>query len=73
MMSELATWMGDIVRTVHINAICNLPDNAAIMIGQKMGYFFRGDSMPFLDERRIVFRPLSPALGSKTVLAWRRN
>lgn len=73
MMSELATWMGDIVRTVHINAICNLPDNAAIMIDQKMGYFFSGDGMPFLDEKRIVFRPLYPSFGSKTVLAWRRN
>ena len=52
-----------------------LPNNAAIMVDEGIGYFLASDGIiPFLDERRICFRPLSPGRQyAKTALAWRRN
>lgn len=53
----------------------DLPTNLAIMVDEGMGYFISGEGvLPFLDERRICFRPI----GEKphyiyTFLAWRRN
>lgn len=74
LISELSTWMGGVLHTVRVPAVCSLPDNATIMVEQGMGYYFSNDGgVPFLDERAITFRPLHPSLFITTVLAWRRN
>ena len=53
----------------------DLPNNGAIMVDEGMGYFITGEGViPFLDEKRICFRPLAgehPFI--TTFLAWRRN
>lgn len=37
----------------------DLPTNLAIMVDEGMGYFISGEGvLPFLDERRICFRPI---------------
>ena len=59
----------------NIRFTLNLPNNAMTMVEEGMGYFMgcRG-VIPYLDERRICFRPFaSPRKYAVTMLAWRRN
>lgn len=72
--SELANWFGSEYPRLDVRFTSNLSTNAAVMVHQGIGYalVIRG-SLPFCDEQEIVFRPLSPALGASSVLAWRRQ
>lgn len=72
--SELANWFGSEYPHLDVCFTSNLSTNAAVMVHQGIGYalVIRG-SLPFCDEQEIVFRPLSPALGASSVLAWRRQ
>lgn len=72
--SELANWFGSEYPRLDVRFTSNLSTNAAVMVHQGIGYalVIRG-SLPFCDEQEIVFRPLSPALGAGSVLAWRRQ
>lgn len=72
--SELANWFGSEYPHLDVRFTSNLSTNAAVMVHQGIGYalVIRG-SLPFCDEQEIVFRPLSPALGASSVLAWRRQ
>lgn len=72
--NELANWFGSEYQRLNVRFTSNLSTNAAVMVRQGLGYAMvvRG-SLPFHDERNIVFRPLSPALGATCVLAWRRQ
>lgn len=72
--SELANWFGNDYQRLNVLFTSNLSTNAAMMVQQGLGYamVIRG-SLPFCDERKIVFRPLSPALEAGSVLAWRRS
>lgn len=72
--SELANWFGSEYQHLTVRFTSNLSTNAAVMVRQGLGYamVIRG-SLPFHDEHDIVFRPLSPALGATSVLAWRRQ
>ena len=73
-VAQLCYGAGDIWDT-NVPIKVDLPNNATIMIDEGMGYFLTSEGViPFLDESRICFRPLS---GEKqplhTALAWRRN
>lgn len=72
--SELVNWFGSDYSRLNILFTSNLSTNAAVMVRQGLGYAItiRG-SMPFCDAREIVARPLSPALTTSSVLAWRRQ
>lgn len=72
--SELANWFGSKHQRLNVLFTSNLSTNAAVMVRQGLGYamVIRG-AMPFCDEREIIFRPLSPALWTSNVLAWRRQ
>lgn len=72
--SELANWFGSEYQRLNVRFTSNLSTNAAVIVRQGLGYamVIRG-SLPFCDEHDIVFRPLSPALGATSVLAWRRQ
>lgn len=74
MQSELANWFGNVYQRLDIRFVSNLCTNSCVMVRQGLGYAvaLRG-SMPFLDDRRLVFRPLSPPLCSTSVLAWKRR
>lgn len=72
--SELANWFGRDDRRLNVRFTSNLSTNSSVMVRQGLGYsmVIRG-SLPFCDESKIVFRPLSPALFATSVLAWRRQ
>lgn len=72
--SELANWFGRDYSRLNVRFTSNLSTNSSVMVRQGLGYsmVIRG-SLPFCDESKIVFRPLSPALFATSVLAWRRQ
>ena len=72
--SELANWFGSEYLHLNVRFTSNLSTNAAVMVRQGLGYalVIQG-SLPFCNEQEIVFRPLSPAQGASSVLAWRRQ
>ena len=74
MQSELANWFGDSYQRLNIRFISNLSTNSCIMVRQGLGYALalRG-SMPFLDERQLIFRPFFPALLATSVVVWKRQ
>ena len=74
MQSELANWFGSAYSQLNIRFTSNLSTNSCIMVRQGLGYALaiRG-AMPFLDGRQLTFVPLSPALRTTSVLAWKRQ
>lgn len=72
--SELAHWFGSEFAHLNVRFTCNLSTNASVMVHQGLGYalLIRG-SLPYMDEKTLVFRPLSPALSTTSVLAWKRQ
>lgn len=72
--SELANWFGRDYSRLNVRFTSNLSTNSSVMVRHGLGYsmVIRG-SLPFCDESKIVFRPLSPSLFATSVLAWRRQ
>lgn len=73
-VKELSKWFGSKIDALNIVATFNLTTNAVVMVKNNMGYAtvvggsFLGDS-----ENRISFKPLSPAVYSNSVLAWKKH
>lgn len=73
-LSRYFSLSGQDVHLNHVPIITNLPSNAVLMVEEGMGYFMGSEGvLPFLDESRIVFRPLTPVMLAPPALAWRRN
>ena len=72
--SELASWFGESFDRLDRRFTCNLSGNAAVMVRKGLGYavIIEG-SIPFIDQQRLAFRPLSPGLTSTSVLAWKKG
>lgn len=72
--SELASWFGDYYADLHILFTSNLNTNGAVMVRNGLGYsvVIEG-SVPFWDQSKITYRPLSPELTATCVLAWKRQ
>lgn len=72
--SELASWFGDFFPRLDIRCTVNLSTNAAVLARQGYGVCLVVEgSLPYLDPRELVCRPLSPPLSSTSVLAWKRG
>ena len=72
--SELANWFGSAYSRLNICFTSNLSTNSSPMVRQGLGYaIVIHGSLPLLDETKMAFRPLSPALWTTSVLAWRRQ
>ena len=72
--SELANWFGSAYSRLNICFTSNLSTNSSLMVRQGLGYaIVIHGSLPLLDETKMAFRPLSPALWTTSVLAWRRQ
>ena len=72
--SELASWFGDYYEKLNVAFTSNLSTNAAIMVSNGLAYALVIEgAVPFWDQSRIVYRPLSPALTATSVLAWKRG
>ena len=52
----------------------NLPANSAVMASRKLAYSINTcGSVDFLDQTKLVFRPLKPELLATSALAWKRQ
>lgn len=72
--SELASWFGDYYADLHVLFTSNLNTNGAVMVRNGLAYsvVIEG-SVPFWDQTKITYRPLSPELTATCVLAWKRK
>ncbi|MDE5777416.1 MAG: LysR family transcriptional regulator [Lachnospiraceae bacterium] len=71
---ELASWFGDYFESLNVLFTSNLSTNGAVMVRNGLGYsvVIEG-SVPFWDQSKIAYRPLSPELTATCVLAWKRQ
>lgn len=71
---ELRSWFGECRAQIHPPMISNLSTNASVMVYNGMGYALcMAGGRPFLDESKILCKPLNPPLTATTVLAWKTN
>lgn len=72
--SELAGWFGDCYDKLNVAFTSNLNTNGAIMVSRGLGYSLVIEgAMPFWDQSKVTYRPLSPPLTATSVLAWKRG
>lgn len=72
--NEIASWFGDSFSAARILFEINLSTNGALMVREGLGraVVIEG-SLPFLNTSDLVALPLSPALTSTSVFAWKRG
>ena len=71
---ELASWFGDFYENLSVRFHSNLSTNAAIMVHSGLGYAIVIEgAVPFWDQTKVTYRPLSPELAATSVLAWKRG
>ncbi|MCD7844057.1 MAG: LysR family transcriptional regulator [Clostridiales bacterium] len=72
--NELFNWLGDTFSEEQVLFTSNLATNAALMVQAGLGYAIVTEgALPFWDSENIVRRPLSPAVTSDSVFAWKRS
>lgn len=72
--SELASWFGDYYEELNVVFTSNLSTNAAIMVSNGLAYSLVIEgAIPFWDQSKITYRPLSPVLTATSVLVWKRG
>lgn len=72
--SELASWFGDYYANLRVLFTSNLNTNGAVMVRNGLAYSMVIEgSVPFWDQTKITYRPLSPELTATCVLAWKRQ
>ncbi len=71
--SELANWLGSDIANFNTAFTSDLAANAVLMVQHGLGYLVTLENViPFLAESKVTFRPLTPELNFRTVLAWKR-
>jgi DNA-binding transcriptional LysR family regulator len=71
---KLSKWFGTYNDQLRVVATFNLTNNAVNMVKIGMGYAtVVGGSFLGESENKICFRPLSPTLYSRSVLAWKKH
>lgn len=72
--NEVASWFGEHFSRLDIRCTINLSTNASVLArcGYGICVVVEG-SLPYLDRSELVCVPLSPALSSTSVLAWKRG
>lgn len=72
--NELASWFGDYYDKLNVIFTSNLNTNGAIMVSEGLAYSIVIEgAVSFWDQSKVTYRPLSPALTSTSVLAWKRS
>lgn len=72
--SELASWFGDRYENLSVRFHSNLSTNAAMMVHSGLAYAIVIEgAVPFWDQTKVTYRPLSPELAATSVLAWKRG
>lgn len=71
---ELASWFGDRYENLSVRFHSNLSTNAAMMVRSGLAYAIVIEgAVPFWDQTKVTYRPLSPELAATSVLAWKRG
>ena len=71
---ELRSWFGEQLSNINPPMLSNMSTNASIMVYNGLGYAFcMAGGRPFLDERKIVCKPLDPPLTATVALAWKTH
>lgn len=71
---ELASWFGDYFSELTINYKSNLSTNAAVLVRHNLGCAITiAGSLPYLDQKELTTRPLTPSLKTTSLLAWKRD
>lgn len=72
--NELASWFGDHYDSLNVIFTSNLSTNSAIMVTGGLAYSLVIEgAVPFWDQSKVTYRPLSPPLMATSVLAWKRG
>lgn len=72
--SELASWFGDYYNKLDVVFTSNLNTNGAIMVEGGLAYSIVVEgAISLWDQKKVTFRPLSPALTATSVFAWKRG
>lgn len=72
--SELAAWFGKDFEKLNVLFTSNLPSNSSVMVHHRLAYaLIILGSVSFWDDKKVTYRPLSPALTATSVLAWKRR
>lgn len=72
--NELASWFGDYYDSLNVIFTSNLSTNSAIMVSNGLAYSLVIEgAVPFWDQSKVTYRPLSPSLMATSVLAWKRG
>ncbi len=72
--SEIASWFGEFYSKLNVRFTSNLNSNGAMMVNHGLGYSVGIEShLPFWNQDKLTYRPLSPELTATSVLAWKRN
>lgn len=72
--SELANWFGKYYDNLNIAFTGNLSTNSGIMVNSGLAYALVIEgAVPFWDQKKLTYRPLTPPLTATSVLAWKRG
>ncbi len=72
--NELYNWLGDTFSETQVLFTSNLATNSALLVQAGLGYSIVIEgAIPFWDRAKIASRPLSPAVTSDSVFAWKRS
>lgn len=72
--SELANWFGDYYENLNVVFTSNLSTNGAVMVTDGLAYSLVIEgAVPFWDQSKVTYRPLTPPLTATSVLAWKRG
>ena len=72
--SELASWFGNYYDKLNVVFTSNLSSNGAAMVRSGLAYSVVIEGLiPFWDQSKITYRPLTPLLTATSVLAWKRG
>lgn len=71
---ELISWLGEAYSPAQARITGNLATNIHLMVYHGLGYALsmRG-ALPYWDENKLIYRPLSPPLSATCVMAWKKQ
>ncbi len=72
--NELESWFLGHTDELNIIATIDMSTNASILVEYGLGYAVVVEgSVPFLDTKKVCYRPIFPERTSTSVLAWKKN
>lgn len=71
---ELRSWFGKECANINPPMLSNMSTNASIMVYNGLGYAFcMAGGRPFLDNTKVICKPLEPPLTASVALAWKTH